>query len=135
MRIDMRTMVLAAALLVGAGVGRTAAQAPLASADAAAFLGAWSLTLDTPQGSTTMDLTLKDDKGKVAGTISSDMMAEQAITDISKDGESLVLAYSLDYQGQAIPAKIKLVPEGNSWKASFDFADGQFVMDGTASKH
>ncbi len=134
MRINARAAVLAAAVLVAVGAGRTRAQEPLAAADAAAFLGAWSLGLETPQGSTTMDLQLKDDEGKVKGTIASDMMPEQPITDISKDGDSLVLAYSLDFQGQAIPVKIVLVPEGDSWKASFDFADGQFVMDGTATK-
>jgi hypothetical protein len=29
---------------------------------------------------------------------------------------------------------ITLVPDGANWKASFDFAGGQFVMDGTAVK-
>jgi hypothetical protein len=133
MRFHTRALVLAAAVLVAIGTARAGAQT-LASADASAFLGAWTLGLDTPQGSMTMNLQLKDDQGKVKGTISSDMMPEQEITDISKDGDSLVLSYSLDYQGQAIPVMIKLVPDGDKWHASFDFAGGQFVMDGTAAK-
>jgi hypothetical protein len=108
----------------------------LAATDAAAFLGAWSLGLDTPQGALTLDLTLKDDGGKVSGSISAaPLMPEpQAITDIAKDGGSLVLKYMLDFQGTPVPAKISLVPDGDKWKANFDFADGQFIVDGTATK-
>ena len=113
-----------------------AAQSSLAASDAASFLGVWALGLDTPQGSMTMNLTLKDEGGKVAGSISAEpiMPGPQAISDISKDGSSLVMKYTLDVQGQSIPAKISLVPDGEKWKASFDFADGQFFVDGTATK-
>ena len=33
-----------------------------------------------------------------------------------------------------IPAKILLSPVGDKWKASFDFMDGQFTVEGTATK-
>jgi hypothetical protein len=113
-----------------------AAQAALTVADAGKFLGVWALGLDTPQGSMVMNLTLKDEGGKVAGSISADpiMPEPQAITDISKDGTSLVMRYTLDVQGQSINAKISLVPDGDKFKAAFDFADGQFLVDGTATK-
>ena len=42
------------------------------------------------------------------------------VTDISKEGSNLVLKYALDFQGQAIPAKVSLVPDGANYKASFD---------------
>ena len=45
-----------------------------------------------------------------------------------------MLKFSLDVQGQSIPGKIALVPDGDKWKASIDFADGQFTVDGTATK-
>jgi hypothetical protein len=136
MRTQVRAMALLAAGFVVFFSGRAAAQAPLAATDAAGFLGAWSLGLETPQGALTLDLTLKDDGGKVSGSISAaPLMPEpQAITDISKDGGSLVLKYMLDFQGTPVPAKISLVPDGDKWKANFDFADGQFVMDGSATK-
>ena len=44
------------------------------------------------------------------------------------------MKYSMAIQGQSIPAKITLGPDGDKWKASFEFAGGQFVMDGTATR-
>ena len=58
----------------------------------------------------------------------------QEITDISKDGGKLLLKYMLEVQGMQIPAIIALIPDGDKWKANFDFAGGQFVVDGTATK-
>ena len=136
MRIQTRLVAVAAAVLMTVGAGRAMAQSPLATADAAAFLGAWTLGLDTPQGSMTMNLTLKDDGGKVVGTLTADMMPDaQQITDISKVDNGIVLAYTLDVQGQSIPAKIAIAPDGDKWTAAFDFADGQFMVDGTATKN
>jgi hypothetical protein len=135
MQMHSRFVLLLAALALVASPLTIAAQSSLPSTDAAAFLGAWTLGLDTPQGPMTMTLTLKDEGGKLAGSITADMMPDpQKITDISKNGDILVLAYTLDFQGQAIPAKIALVPDGEKWKAGFDFADGQFQVDGTAVK-
>jgi hypothetical protein len=114
-----------------------AAQTPLAAAEATAFLGAWTLGVETPQGALSMDLTLKDEGGNVAAAISAPpMMPEpQAITDISKDGDGLALKYMLEVQGMQIPAKIVLKPDGDDkWKVNFDFAEGQFSIDGTAAK-
>jgi hypothetical protein len=45
-----------------------------------------------------------------------------------------VLKYGFAIQGQSIPVKITLLPDGSDWKASFDFAGGQFVLDGTAAR-
>jgi hypothetical protein len=112
------------------------AQSALAADDAAAFMGGWTLGLDTPQGSLTMDLTIKDEAGKVAGSISAEPMMPGVtqITDITKDGNKLVLKYMLDFQGMSIPTVITLIPDGDNWKANFDFASGQFQVDGTAVK-
>jgi hypothetical protein len=134
MRNHSRIGLLLAVLVLVAAPRRGAAQS-LTATDGAAFLGAWTLGLETPQGALTMNLTLKNEDGKVTGSISADMFPDpQKITEISKDGASLVLKYTLDVQGQSIPAKTVLIPDGDKWKASFDFADGQFTVDGTAAK-
>src|SRR5476649_2851814 len=106
MRIHTRLVSTLAALVLLASplaVAAGAAQAPaaLTAADAAPFLGAWTLGLDTPQGSMIMNLTLKNDAGKISGVITADMMPDpQTITDIKKSGANLVLTYTLDVQGQ-----------------------------------
>lgn len=108
----------------------------LAAAEAAAFLGGWTLGLDSPQGAVSMDLTIKDAAGKVEGTISAEPMipGTATITDITKSGSSLVLKYMLEVQGMQIPTVITLIPDGDNWKANFDFADGQFSTVGTAAR-
>lgn len=112
------------------------AQSQLATSDATAFMGSWELGLDTPQGPMAMTLSLKDVGGKVAAEISAPPMLPdvQKITDVSKDGTGLLLKYMLEAQGMQIPTKILLAPVGDKWKASFDFMDGQFTVEGTATK-
>ena len=134
--MQTRVIVMLAAGFLMAVTGRAAAQSSLAVADAAAFMGAWELGLDTPQGAMTMELNIKDNAGKVVGSISAPpvMPNAQEITDISKDGGKLMLKYILEVQGMQIPAVITLIPDGEKWKANFDFAGGQFVIDGTAVK-
>jgi len=136
MSIYSRRMLMVVALVVLALSRGASAQAGLAVADAAAFMGGWTLGLDTPQGALSMDLTIKDEAGKVTGSISAEPMVPgvSKITDITKDGGNLVLKYVLEVQGMSVPTKITLVPVGDKWKASFDFADGQFNVDGTADK-
>jgi hypothetical protein len=112
-----------------------AAKPAVTLADFAPFMGEWTLGLSTPQGAMNMNLTLKDQDGRIAGQISSNIAPQpQDVTDISKDGDSLVLKYVVNFNGQSVPTQITLVPDGDHWKASFDFAGGQFVLDGTAAK-
>lgn len=137
MRIHSRFLATLAALALLASAPAAWAQSTLASSDATAFLGTWALGLDTPQGALTMQLQVKDEAGKVAASITAEpvMPTPQPITDISKKGDTLVLNYTLDVQGQSIPASIVLAPDGdNKWKATFDFMQGQFTVDGTAAK-
>ncbi len=135
MRIHTRFVSMLATLALIALPLVSAAQSSLAAADAAGFLGVWAIALETPQGAMTFNLTLKDESGKVDGSLSAELLPEpRKITDISKDGKNLVLKFTLDVQGQSIPGKISLVPDGDKWKASIDFADGQFTVDGTATK-
>jgi hypothetical protein len=112
------------------------AQSSLAAAEATAFLGTWTITLESPQGPFEQVLELKDTGGKVSGQITSAIAPEPAsVTDISKDGEDLVLKFNGDFQGTAFTAKITMSLQGSDKaKATFDVMDGQFVMDGTAVK-
>jgi hypothetical protein len=113
---------------------KLAAQSSLAVADASKFMGTWVVAMDTPQGAFSMNVSISNKAGKVAGEISSDVLPTQEITDISKSGEDLVLKYASDFQGQSFNVKITMSVDGSKGKVIFDAADGQFVMEGAADK-
>src|SRR5262245_6364921 len=124
---------IAAAAIVVAPLN-LAAQSSLAVADASKFMGTWVVAMDTPQGAFSMNVSISNKAGKVAGEISSDVLPTQEITDISKSGEDLVLKYASDFQGQSFNVKITMTVDGAKGKVIFDAADGQFVMEGAANK-
>jgi hypothetical protein len=141
----IRTTLIATALVAGvltpsylaAGPAVGAAQAPaqVTAADAAPFIGEWTLDLQGPNGPGAFDLTVKVENEKVVGEIGGGTMPTQAIPDVTKSGQSLLLSYSFNYEGNAVDAVVKLtpVPEGKT-KAQIDFAGGAYVMEGTATK-
>jgi hypothetical protein len=123
----------AATLDAAPGVAQSAGQ--ITPADAAPFVGNWTLTLDGPNGPATFELSVKVEQDKVAGEIKSAELPAQAITDITKADKSLILRYSFDYQGNQVPTVVSLVPaEEGKTKAQIDFAGGAYVMSGTAAK-
>jgi hypothetical protein len=136
MRRTLRATLVVAALfaLTGAALRAQAPAAPLSTADAAKFMGAWVLTLDSPQGPFALTMTLTDVDGKVACELTSDVMPAQKVTDISKAGNDLVLKYQGDFQGQAFAAKITLTPVDDKLGVNFDVMDGQFMMSGVGTK-
>ena len=134
----VRASALAALALVTLAFATPAsAQSALDVADAKSFMGGWTLGLDTPQGSMSMDLALTDAGGKVAAKLTAEdgpAPGTTEIKDITRDADKLVLRYMLNFQGMEIPSEITLVPVGDKWKAAFNFASGQFMVDGTAIK-
>jgi len=124
------TIALAIALSTGLGA------AQLAPADAGAFMGSWSLMLDTPQGSFEQTMVLKDEGGKVVAEISNQMQPEvQKVTDVSKKDGDLVLKFAGNFQGNPFDAMITMTPDGtDKCKVTFDVNGGQFTMSGTGTK-
>ena len=122
------------ALAIALSTGLDAAQ--LTVADAGAFMGTWSLNLDTPQGSFEQTMVLKDEGGKAVAELSSQMAPEvQKVTDVSKKGNDLVLKFAGNFQGNPFDAEITLVPDGtDKVKVTFDVNGGQFTMSGTGTK-
>lgn len=132
MRRSLRIAVVAVVCVLVGTAAR--AQAPLPVADAARFIGTWTLTLESPQGPLEMNLALTDNAGSTAAELSSGMMGTQKVADISKAGNDLVLKYQGDFQGQAFAAKITLTPAEEKLVVIFDIMDGQFMMSGAATK-
>lgn len=109
------------------------ALAQLVPADAGAFLGSWTLTLDTPQGAFDQSMVIKDDAGKVVAEMSSAMQPDvQKVTDVSKAGTDLVLKFSGNFQGNPFEAVVTITPDGaDKAKVLFDINGGQFSMNGS----
>ena len=123
---------IAFAVVLSSGI----AAAQLAPADAGAFMGKWTLTLESPQGAFEMDLVMKDEGGKVIGEMTNQMQPEvQKVTDVTKNGADVVLKFAGNFQGNPFDAAITLSPDGtDKCKVSFDINGGQFTMTGTGAK-
>jgi hypothetical protein len=127
---------LTLALLVAGAPAQASAQSALNASDAQAFLGSWSLDMTSQMGNFSMGLDLTDMAGKVGAVLDfPDAGMNQEITDISKDAESLVLAFVGEAQGQTFDAVITLTPtSSDAVDVYFDIAAGAFAMTGTGTK-
>ena len=124
------TVALAIALSTGLGA------AQLTPADAGAFMGTWTLSLDSPQGAFEQTMVLKDEGGKAVAEISSQMAPDvQKVTDVTKKGSDLVLKFAGNFQGNPFDAEITMTPDGtDKCKVTFDVNGGQCTMSGTGVK-
>ena len=142
----IRTALLSCALAAGVVTAPTVALAAPASsvteqarqataADAAPFVGDWSLTLQGPNGPGTFDLSVKVEGEKVLAEIASEQLPKQPITSITMADKTLVLGYSFTWEGNPVEAVVSLTPaaEGKT-TAQIDFAGGAYIMTGTAAK-
>ena len=142
----IRLTVLSCALVasvVTPSIGVLAAPAPrvaeqarqATAADAAPFVGDWTLTLQGPNGPGAFDLSVKVEGEKVLAEIASEMLPKQPITSLTMADKAMVLGYSFTWEGNPVEAVVSLTPgaEGKT-TAQIDFAGGAYVMTGTAAK-
>jgi hypothetical protein len=102
--------------------------------NAAAYLGEWSLNLDSPNGPVAMSLALKNNAGRVGGELSSEMQPAQAFSEITRRGTGLELKYTFDYQGTHLEGVVNLTPDNGKMLATISIAEGAYVMEGTAAR-
>ena len=112
------------------------AQSQLNTSEASAFIGSWVVQFTSDMGPFSMNVDIRDMGGKVAATLNqADMGMQQEVTDIVKSGESLVLNFDGDFQGQAFTAALSFEPPAeNESEVWFDINDGQFGMGGTGTR-
>jgi hypothetical protein len=129
-------IVAAPALSFAQSPAPAAATAPAAvtPADAKPFLGDWTIAGESQMGPFVVNLSIKDDAGKVAATISSEIQPPTAVADITKGSNGLVLRYSFDFDGNSIPAVLTVAMKADKLDALFSFADGAFEMGGVGTK-
>lgn len=136
MRTTCVSSVLVMSLLSASGVLASAGPAgQVTAADAGPFIGDWTLTLQGPNGPGTFALSLKVEKEKVTGEISSEQLPKQPITDMSIADKRLNMGYSFTWEGNPVEAVVSLWPsDDGKMSAQIDFAGGAYIMLGTAAR-
>jgi hypothetical protein len=112
----------------------TPAGVPATAADAAPFLGDWTLTMQGPDRAAAFDLTIKVEGEKVVGEISAAEMAKEFVPEAWMAEKTLKMRYTFNYQGNPIEGVISLTPGADKIDAQIDFASGAYLMTGTAAK-
>jgi hypothetical protein len=112
----------------------TPATVPATPAEAAPFLGDWTLSMQGPDRSASFDLTVKVEGDKVVGEISAAEMAKEFVPEAFMAEKTFRMRYSFNYQGNPIDGVISLTPAGDKVDAQIDFANGAYLMTGTAAK-
>ncbi len=111
-----------------------AAASAATAAQAAPFIGDWTISATSQMGPATVFLTVADAAGKVQAKVRSEGQPEVAVSNVTHSGKSLVLKYSTEYQGMSIPTVATLTAAGTGLNVSFSMMDGQFEMSGTGVK-
>ena len=132
-RLSVTAVVVLGVMLMASPVV-TGQASPLDSSEASAFMGTWVLTMETPRGANEQTVVIRDEGGKVAATLGGGRGGQIDISDIARDGESLVLAFEREFQGNAIDVVLTLSLDGEVINAIQDIAGGQFSMTGSGKR-
>ena len=126
--------VLGVLLLAGPAAAGQASM--LDASEASAFMGTWVIAMENPRGGGTRDQTvvIRDEGGKAAARIEGGRGGALDITDIAKDGDSLVLSFERSGRGQAVPIVLTLTLDGEMINASQDIGGGRFTVSGSGMK-
>jgi hypothetical protein len=121
-------------MVAGAGSARLHAQAgSLASADAKAWIGEWTLTMVGGRGPQDRALTIKDAAGKVAATMGGGRGAPIEIADVSKKGMDLVLKFKQTGRGGEVDVVLTLSMQPDGTLKASQVA-GANTTEGTGKK-
>ncbi len=114
------------------GAGQTSV--PPTSAQIAPFVGNWLVTMAMNAFEATFVVTVKDESGKITATVASDTQPTVNVTNISVANGRLVLKYFTDMQGTPLSTAMTLTPNGAAMRAEMSIMDGQYEMNGSATK-
>jgi hypothetical protein len=96
----------------------------LSSAALAADInGKWKATMEGQSGSTEINFAFKVDGEKITGTVSSERMAEQQISEGIIKGDDVSFAIALESQAGAMKITCKGKVAGDEMKLSMQFGD------------
>ena len=133
--IHLPRMALAIGLLVTVlSPAAVSAQSDLDTSETEAFIGDWNLPMDSEFGSFELLLEIHDQDGRVAANIGAPDFGMQSVSDITKSGETLILNYDTDAQGQLISVTVTLERDGENISFQLDAAEGAFSVGGTGTR-
>ncbi|MBM4183924.1 MAG: hypothetical protein FJ207_06810 [Gemmatimonadetes bacterium] len=133
-RIHFQRLALCAAL-IAATVSPVAAQSQLDTAQARAFLGNWMLPLVTDMGNMNLQLNIVDQGGKVAATFGDPTQGVMAnVTDITRQGEQLLMNLMVDAQGQSIDVALQITQDGDGLSVDVAAMGGAFTANARATR-
>jgi hypothetical protein len=132
-RTSLKLLPILTAVAILAAPSSASAQSQLDTSEAQTFLGNWTLAFESEMGPFQVGLNIRDAEGKVAAQVVSEM-GNVEITTITRSEDSLVLSYTMEAQGQSLPVSMSLKPDGEQLQASMNFAEGAFMVNGTATK-
>jgi hypothetical protein len=120
---------------VAAVASPASGQSQLDTSQAQAFLGNWVMNLTTDMGAMNLQLNIRDQGGKVGAQFGSpDLGAMSEVTDITKNGEALLMNLFVDAQGQSIDVALSIVPDGDALNVDLSAAGGAFVTTARATR-
>ena len=91
--------------------------------------------MQTDFGPMVINMTIDDRSGKVGASVGSpEMGGTLEVTDITREGENLVLKYDIDAQGQMIDVSMSLAPAGENLNTVITAAGGQFSTTAVATR-
>ena len=119
------TAATALGVLLLAGPASAGQASMLDASEASAFMGTWVIEMENPRGGGTRDQTvvIRDEGGKAAARIGGGRGGALDITDIAKDGDSLVLSFERSRRGRAFPIVLTLTLDGEMINASQDIGE------------
>lgn len=131
--LRIRNYATATALAGLIATGSLAAQDALTPADAAPFLGEWTLSAEIQGNPVDMNLSLVEEGGAVKGTLvvpnSPRGPEPQEITNITKDGEGIKLSWDVDFGGQSMALHLALQRDGDGVSGDFGDEGGFFSSE------
>jgi len=92
--------------------------------------GTWKATFETPNGSQVNTFVFKMDGSAVTGTISSEMMGTQQISNGKMDGEKITFSITTDFGLISYAGTVK----GDTMKLTLTVGDGQFTLEVNATR-
>ncbi|MGD2045349.1 MAG: hypothetical protein PVJ80_13280 [Gemmatimonadota bacterium] len=134
-RVTPFTLIAIVSMLwIGLAPNRAAAQSELDVSEAQEFLGHWLVTFEGDQGEFLVELDMQDEGGKLAVEVTTIQLGTQKVTDVVRSEDGLELQWEADAQGQLIPVRVEITPQGEELAVLLDIGDGQFLADGVGAR-